>query len=92
MFTAPVAGIYQFSVNLIAKTLSSYLEASIRKNNYLVSYVYDEAETDVRSTGAATVTLKLAVNDTVSVYSNVGGIYGVSTRGAGSYFSGHLVG
>ena len=92
MFTAPVAGIYQFSVNLLSKTLSSYLEASIRKNNYLVSYVYDEGETDVRSNGVATVTLKLAVNDTVSVYSNFGGIYGVSTRGAGSYFSGHLVG
>ena len=92
VFTAPVAGIYQFSVNLLSKTLSSYLEASIRKNNYLVSYVYDEGETDVRSTGVATITLKLAVNDTVSVYSNVGGIYGDSTRGLGSYFSGHLVG
>ena len=92
VFTAPVAGIYQFSVNLLSKTRSAYLGASIRKNNYLVSYVYDEAETDVRSTGVATVTLKLAVNDTVSVYSNVGGIYGVSTRGEGSYFSGHLVG
>ena len=92
VFTAPVAGIYQFSVNLLTATTESDLEAHIRKNNYLVSYVYDEAETDVRSTGVATVTLKLAVNDTVSVYSNVGGIYGVSTRGAGSYFSGHLVG
>lgn len=92
VFTAPVAGIYQFSVNLLSKTLSSYLEASIRKNNNLVSYVYDEGETNVRSTGVATVTLKLAVNDTVSVYSITGGIYGTSTRGAGSYFSGHLVG
>ena len=92
VFTAPVAGIYQFSVNLLSKTLSSDLEAYIRKNNYLVSYVYDEAETDVRSTGVATVTLKLAVNDTVSVYSDLGGAYGVSTRGEGSYFSGHLVG
>ena len=91
MFTAPVAGIYQFSVNLLAKTLSSGLDAYIRKNNYQVAYVYDAA-TDVLSNRVATVTLKLAVNDTVSVYSNVGGIYGVSTRGAGSYFSGHLVG
>ena len=92
MFTAPVAGIYQFSVNLLSESLSSSLEAYIFKNGYLVSYIYDAAETEARSTGVATVTLKLAVNDTVSVYSNVGGIYGVSTRGAGSYFSGHLVG
>ena len=91
VFTAPVAGIYQFSVNLPSKTQSSGLIAYIRKNNYLVSYVHEGA-TDGRSTGVATVTLKLAVNDTVSVYSHVGGISGDSTRGEGSYFSGHLVG
>jgi len=91
VFTAPVAGIYQFSVNLLSGSLSSYLEAYIRKNNHLVSYVYDAGQSGVRATGFATVTLKLAVNDTVSVYSNVGGIYGASS-GYGSYFSGHLVG
>ena len=82
VFTAPVAGIYQFSVNLTRADPETYIDSHFRKNGYVVSYNTAEA---------ATVTLKLEVNDTVSVYAT-GNITGNSTRGAYSYFSGHLVG
>jgi hypothetical protein len=91
-FTAPVDGIYIFSVNVLADDVNKALEGFIQKNGELVSYLYCPAITGIRGQVTGTVVLSLAATDYVSYYNNAGGAYGVATRGGGSSFFGALIG
>lgn len=92
-FTAPVAGRYIFSVGVISESLNAAIEGWLRKNGYMIAYVYCSAPgSSVRSTAWGTVVVTLAANDYVDYYHNIGGVYGVGTQGAGSYFTGALIG
>jgi hypothetical protein len=92
-FTADVAGIYTFSVNILAYAVDTAIEGAIYKNANIAAYLYTGTPASgLRATMMATVVLKLAIGDYVLYNNAAGGVYGSSDRGVGSFFSGALIG
>jgi Ca2+-binding RTX toxin-like protein len=91
-FTAPVAGVYTFSVTVFADDTNKAIEGFITVNDNVVSYLYAPAIAAVRIGASNTITLKLAKDAYVSYYNNTGGAFGAGTRGARANFSGALIG
>lgn len=87
-FTAPVAGIYHFTLQTQHyASVSGTGVHDIQYNGYDINCRWEHAEGATWSAGGISVTLNMAVNDYVQCYSNANVWWSDN-----SFFSGHLVG
>lgn len=94
-FTAPIAGIYAFSANILSMDNTSANGFVILKNNTNAANELGRfrstSSNAVHNSLSLSVTVSLSANDTVFCHVSEGSLYGGTTAGW-SIFSGHLVG
>lgn len=94
-FTAPIAGIYAFSANILSMDNTNANGFVIVKNNTNnaneLGRFRSHSSNAVHNTLSLSVTVSLSANDTVFCHVSEGSLYG-GTDNAWSVFSGHLVG
>ena len=94
-FTAPIAGIYAFSANILSMDNTNANGFVIVKNNTNnaneLGRFRSHSSNAVHNTLSLSVTVSLSANDTVFCHVSEGSLYG-GTDNAWSAFSGHLVG
>ena len=94
-FTAPIAGIYAFSANILSMDNTNANGFVIVKNNTNnaneLGRFRSHSSNAVHNTLSLSVTVSLSASDTVFCHVSEGSLYGGTTAGW-SIFSGHLVG
>ena len=95
-FTAPIAGIYFFSANILSMDNTNANGFSFMKNNTSansneLARFRSHSSNSVHNTCSLSLTVSLAANDTIFCWCGEGSLYGGTTAGWSS-FSGHLVG
>ena len=94
-FTAPIAGIYFFSANILSMDNTNANGFVILKNNTNAANELgrfrSHSSNAVHNSLSLSVTVSLSASDTVFCHVSEGSLYGGTTAGW-SIFSGHLVG
>ncbi len=94
-FTAPIAGIYAFSANILSMDNTNANGFVIVKNNTNnaneLGRFRSHSSNAVHNTLSLSVTVSLSANDTVFCHVSEGSLYG-GTAAGWSIFSGHLIG
>jgi hypothetical protein len=93
IFTAPVAGAYQFNWHILSATAEGYHYGYLAKNGNTVVYaqVYTASGIPNGETAGGSAIVELAQGDSVGYY-HTGGSYTDAHASIYSVFSGHLIG
>ena len=94
IFTAPIAGLYNFSFNVLSDNngSDSYFATSLYKNGSGYAKVQNRTEDDNDFGSSMSVIASLAVNDTVQVVQHNVNLYGTSSADENlTWFSGYLI-
>lgn len=95
IFTAPIAGLYSFSFNVLSDNngSDSYFATSLYKNGSGYAKVQNRTVEDNDFGSGMSVIASLAVNDTVQVVQHNVNLYGTSSSDENmTWFSGYLIG
>lgn len=90
VFTAPVAGYYQFTANMVLSTATNRMILMVYKNG-AEAYRMQDVGTATIGTGGVSPPLLLAISDTVDIRYYVLNAIAFTTGSAFTSFSGYLV-